>query len=225
VAARCTCCWGALPDDQPKAKAPDEPPGLQKMAADDPEFKEIVRNLEGGDVFARMAATKSLTTIKPNEQHAEVAQKLAKLVGFDDAFTRQGALRALGVWGTAKEVPVLLDALGHQDVFTRREALKVIGRFHDERALGPVMRCFKDFHTREDAKTALRAMGSLAEKDVLALLTGDDVFLKVDAIKTLKDIGTATSVPALNAAAASNNVFLTGPAQDALTAIAARAKK
>ncbi len=119
---------------------------------------------------------------------------------------------------------MLIDALQHTDVFTRREVLKVIGRFHDERAVAPVIRCFQDFHTRQDARTALRALGPMAEKDVIPLLNGGDVFLKRDAINVLHDIGTNASVPALQAAVASNNMHISGPAREALAAIADRAK-
>jgi hypothetical protein len=217
----------------PIANAPDgeadkkvaEPPGLQEMAADDAAFREIVLKLESDNVFARMDATKRLATIKPNVQRGEVAQKLAKLTGSEDPFTRQGAVRALGVWATDKEVPTLIDTLDHSDVFTRREALKVVGRFRAERSLAPVMRGFRDFHTRAEATTALRALGEIAEKDVLALMQEDDVFLKQAAIKVLKDIGTNASVPALEAAVATNNIHLRGPAREALAAVAARAKK
>jgi serine/threonine protein kinase len=213
-----------LPDQVPVVNANNEPGELQALAVDDPGFKTTVQKLDG-DVFARMAGTKELAQIKPNEQQAEVAQKLANLAGFDDQFTRTGALRALGVWGTPKEVPALINALGHSDVFTRREALKVVGPFRDKRALPLVIRGFKEFQTREAAGVALRAMGPMAEKDVLTFLAGDDLFLKVDAIKVLKDIGTDASAPALNAAVASNNVFLVGPAREALAAIDARAKQ
>jgi hypothetical protein len=211
------------PDGQADKKAA-EVPGLQEMAADDATFKEIVLKLDNDDVFSRMDATRRLTTIKPNEQRGDVAQKLAKLTGAEDPFTRQGAVRALGVWATAKEVPALINTLDHSDVFTRREALKVVGRFRDERSLAPVMRGFRDFHTRAEATTALRALGDMAEKDVLALMKEDDVFLKQAAIKVLKDIGTNASVPALEAAVATNNIHLRGPAREALTAIAARAR-
>jgi len=211
-------------DDNQPAKPAEQPPELEVMAADEPAFKEIVQNLEHDNVFTRTGAIKKLAGIKPNEQRAEVAQKLTKLLAYEDPFTRKGALQALAGWGTRKEVPALIDAMGHTDVFTRREALKVVGPFRDERALPAMIRCFRDFHTREDASTALRRMGAMAEKDMLALMSDNDVFLKVDVIKSLGDIGTETSVPALKAAAASGNVFLEGPAREALAAIAARAK-
>src|SRR5207244_4337218 len=97
------------------------------------------------------------------------------------------AVPALGVWGTAKELPVVLRTLEHKDVFTRRAALKIVGRFQDEKALAPVIHCFKDFQTRTDAATALRDLGAMAEKEVLALVDKDDVFLKQAAINVLKD--------------------------------------
>ena len=212
------------PRDRQGAEQPADQPALQELAADDPAFKDLVLKLGSGDVFERTSATKELARIKPNEQQAEVAQKLAALLAYDDQFSRTGAAKALAVWGTSKEVPALIGALDHKDVFTRREALKAIGPLRDKRAIAPVVRCFKEFHTREDAKTALRAMGSMAEKELLGILTSDDVFLQVDAIKTLRDIGTEVSLPALRGAAASNSTFITNAAREALEAIEARSK-
>ncbi len=90
----CLLCAGAvylllnaLPADNPPRQPAIELAGLREVAADDPGFTDIVQKLDSNDVLARVAATKSLTTIKPNEQHAAVAQKLAKLVGAGDPFS------------------------------------------------------------------------------------------------------------------------------------------
>jgi HEAT repeat protein len=126
-------------------------------------------------------------------------------------------------------VPALLAALAHKDWLTRKEALKVIGRFKDRRTLEPVIISFRDTSTRREAGQALRDLGPMAEPDVLALLNGDDLFLKRDAIGLLADIGTEKSVPALQKVAASTNIHdathLRGPAEKALAAIDERKKK
>ena len=88
---------------------------------------------------------------------------------------------------------------------------------------------FRDFHTRTEAGQALRDMGPTVEPEVLAILKegdlkGRDLFLKRDAILVLKDIGTEASVPALREAARNGGLHLSGPARDALAAIAQRQK-
>jgi len=77
----------------------------------------------------------------------------------------------------------------------------------------------------QDADMALRELGAMAEKDVLALLKERDVFLKKSAIQVLADIGTDASVPDLQQAAASGNIHLVEPARKALTAITDRKKQ
>jgi serine/threonine protein kinase len=204
----------------PEANVQPPPPRAQ----DNPLFQKIRADLDNGDVFKRRDALMRLATMQPNDQRAEIATKLVALAENDNPFIRQAAVAALGVWGTAKEVPALVQALEHPDVFTRREALKVIGRFRDPQTLDPVIRCFREFRTRADADMALRELGAMAEKDVLALLKEHDVFLKKAAIQVLTDIGSEASVPALQQAAASGNIHLAPSAQQALTAIAARQK-
>ena len=72
---------------------------------------------------------------------------------------------------------------------------------------------------------ALREMGPVAEKALLAVLDDPDPFLCEAAIKILKDIGTQQSVPALQAATAHIHAFVQISAREALAAIAVRTKK
>ena len=50
-------------------------------------------------------------------------------------------------------------------------------------------------------------MGSMAENEVLPYLKSGDVFVRLDAVNVLKDIGTQASVPALKAVLAMDNAF------------------
>ena len=207
------------PGQGAQAKAP---PGQGPRAADDVFFQKVLADLDDPDHFTRKAALERLATMKPNDRRADVARKLVALLDVDDPFHRRAAVAALGMWGSEAEVPDLMAAMAHKDLFTRREALKVIGGFRDARTLPPVIQLFREHSTRGDAGQALRQLGVMAEPDVLALLKEDDVFLKRDAILVLKDIGTDASVPALREAAANGRIHVTGPAQQALAAIAER---
>jgi HEAT repeat protein len=179
-------------------------------------------DLDSNNFFTRKAAVERLVTLKPNNQRAEVARKLVEMTEDPSPFIRRPAVAALGVWGSNDELPALHKALEHEDPFTRHEALKYVGRFRDPRSLAPLMRWFRDGLARGEAGQALRQMGSMAERDVLAILQEPDVFLKKAAIEVLEDIGTQASVPALQEAAAHGGIHLAGPAQKALAAIARR---
>jgi hypothetical protein len=106
-----------------------------------------------------------------------------------------------------------------------RAPSNAIGKFRDERTLVPVLRCFQEDPTRGPAAQAVRDMGAMVEKEVLALLEIRDVGpLRRDVVDVLKDIGTQQSVPALQAVAARKDGGLARSAREALNAIAARTR-
>ena len=76
--------------------------------------------------------------------------------------------------------------------------------------------------TRMQAEKGLIEIGPLAEEVVMSHLSREDIFERQAAVRILKEIGTQKSVPDLEPLAAGDNVFLSGPAREALTAIAAR---
>jgi HEAT repeat protein len=214
----------------PAAKAPEPVEGGNDY------FQKLWANVHVEDHFTRKdalarLADEGLVQSIPNDQRPKVARKLIELTKVDDVWIRWGAIKALGVWGSESEVPVLLAALGDHDLSTRREALKVVGRFRDDRILVPVIQCFREFSTRGEASQALRQIGPRAEPHVLAILNEPDelalLSLKHDAILVLADIGTEASVPALRKVLASENIHhrrLKEPAQKALAAIDGRKK-
>jgi hypothetical protein len=207
----------------PPPMQPELPPPRVTGNAD---LDRILADMTGGDHFRRKAAVERLGGMTPPKEHrALIAQKLTEAAGDQDVFVRKAAVRALGRWATAKEIPTLIAALNHDDVFTRQEALNVIGTFRDKRTIAPVVECLRSIHTRSQAERALRDMGSMAEKAVLALLDDADVFVRQVGINMLRDIGTHQSVSALEREANGTNIFLRDPARAALQAIAARSKR
>jgi len=80
------------------------------------------------------------------------------------------------------------------------------------------LRDFKDLHA---AGEALRALGGKAEKAVIPYLKDPEGFVRVEACRTLGEIGTQDSEAALKEAADKDDI-LEGPARAALRAIAAR---
>jgi hypothetical protein len=216
------CCGGGILwfMGPPRGIKPPVEVAAPKVTGD----TEIDRALAdlGADFPAWQRATDKLSGMQPNQHRAVVAQKLAAQADSPDRSKRQAVLKALAVWATSSEVPVLIKAL--DDDLARHDVLNAIGKLKDERTLAPVMRCFVDPHSRGPAAKALRDMGPMAEKEVLAVLERKDPdFLFQDAVDVLRDIGTQQSVPALQALAKKDG-RLAQKAQAALNAIAARAK-
>jgi hypothetical protein len=157
----------------------------------------------------------------PDQRQEKIAGELAERANSPDFFTRQAVIKALAVWATPKELPVLINALNDNHPAIREAALKGLGRFRDERALSPVLRCFEDFFTRGAAEKALIEMGPMAEKGVLALLGRQG--MKEAVVRVLGQVGTQQSVPALEALR--DDFFLGKKAREAMAAIAARSNK
>lgn len=219
--------------EAPQAQAPKgEPPGQVLRADEDPFFQRVMADLDSNNHFTRKTALERLTTMRPNDQRAKVAQKLTALIEVDDSFISRGAVAALGNWGSEADVPTLIRATAHKDLWTRKEALKSIGHFRDARALQPVMVSFREFSTQTEAGQALRQMGAMAEPNVLEILSEPEdlhlLSLKQAAIEVLADIGTDKSVPALEKEVANNNIHhggLRDVARKALAAIDERKKR
>jgi HEAT repeat protein len=193
----------------------------------DPAIDAALADLKEANPHKRRAAADRLARMQPIEEHrAVVAGKLNELEPDPDVFTRRAIVGALGLWATPQEVPTLIKYLGDGDVFTRHEALKYLGKFRDERAVVPVVRCLQDVHCRGPAEKALREMGPVVEKELLVLVARkeEDVFARQAAVKILGEVGTQQSLTTLEAVVAENNIFLTNDARAAISAIRSRGK-
>lgn len=197
----------------------------------DPQMARIMEDLANRNPEISRMAAQQLVRLRPDHHRATVARKLAEVMDSPDPWTRKTILDALAVWGTANEVPTLIKALGDEHLLIRQAACDGLVAFPDERAAAPLVRCLMDFSTRRHAEKALRAMGPLAEKELLTVVHPNqrDVFFLQTAVGLLKDCGTPQSVPALEAIVASKNLshefHVKGVAQEALAAIARRTTK
>lgn len=202
----------------PEQKA--EPPAL----TGDREMDQLLADLGGKNGGARDAAAKRLAARKPNQHRSIVAAKLAEVVPTSELWLRTPLIRALGVWGTAKEVPVLLDLLDDKDINTRNETLDALAKTRDERAVEPMIRCLAIFETTWHAEQALKAMGSVVEKNVLELLNQPNGKLRVPALRILEKIGTEQSIPTLEEASQDGSPNR-GLARGVLNAVRKRVKR
>ncbi len=164
-----------------------------------------------------------------DEQGAQVARRLARLVKPDDPFGNALLIKALGLWATFDELPVLIQVLDGTNHGMRAEALRHIAKFKDETALPAVARCLENGLLRDQAGEVLLQLGRTmpwrVEKVVLPILTNSDNFVRKDAIDLLKEIGTERCIPALQALVDNKNPFIQHNAKEALAAVQARVRK
>lgn len=219
---------GARIDKDADRKPPrdPEPPKLEKplpaalKLSGDADLDKTLNDLADQQGKAFKPAVDRLITMPPNEHRAIVAQHLAERARTAPLYNRTPLLRALAVWGTPQEVPVLIQLLNDPDINTRNESLKALGQIKDERAAAPMARCLLEVSTQYHAEQALKAMGPIAETEVLGVLKQNQAQAKIVALGILTDIGTPKSLPALEEAA--RTASLRGAAQKAIAAINAR---
>jgi HEAT repeat protein len=209
--------------NEEKANEPAAPPREPPATTGDPEMDRLLFDLEAVDWTIRKAALDRLIAMKPNQHRAVVARKLAEQLQLVEQWAREPFLRALGVWGTAEEVPLLIQWLDNPDTHTRNMTLDALAKLRDERAVKPIVNCFKEGSTRWHSEQALKALGPMAEKEVLALLEQPDRELWVPAIYVLAEIGTEQSLPTLREA--SKSFEMKGVAEGAMMKIQKRMRK
>ena len=203
---------------------PAKLPPLPKPEVDDPNspdfYRQNLTDLGTYDRYRRCRAAKRLRKAEPKELRKEIAAALTRLLQEPYLLTRRYAAEALVGWGTAEHVPALIHALNEKDADLRHRIMAVLATFKSEKvaqALAPMLAT-----DRGQAVTSLRELGAVAEPAVLKLLENTDAQVRVEAVKILGKIGTARSIPALTAAAGSDDVHLAQAARSALEAIGQR---
>jgi predicted Zn finger-like uncharacterized protein len=198
----------------------DEPPGGDAVT-------KALHQLKSPQLHKRHEGLRKLKDTLPDERRGEVIKALEPLLNDSDHFTRQWAIEALGVWGNKDAVPLLLNAMKDKD--TRGEAMKALGRLKDERAAEPIAACLEDFFDRHEAEEALKSLGPMAEKAVLARLSHHDWQVRISVCDILGAIGTKQSIPPLEKVVdagkdrfAGQNHIVSRKAEEAIKAIKAR---
>lgn len=183
--------------------------------------------LKSPEMHIRHEGLRKLKDMIPDERRPEVIKALEPLLNDPEFFTRHWAIEALGVWGNQDAVPILLRAMNDKE--TRGDAMKALGRLKDARAAEPIAARLGEFFDRHDAEEALKAMGPIAEKAVLARLNHHEWGVRISVCDILAAIGTKQSLPALEKVAAAGKDIRSGQnhivgmkAQEAITAIKAR---
>jgi hypothetical protein len=162
--------------------------------------KDALADLQTPSAFRSPLAIEYLKTapVDPALQ-PQVAAELERLMLSND-FNAWGAAEALVTWATVKQVPGLIQAAQGANPPVRSAAYKALTRLRDPRALPVFAKGLEDQMSRHDAVEALIAIGPAAETDVVVYATHQDVFVRMEAVRVLKSIGTAKSLPALQVA-------------------------
>lgn len=181
--------------------------------------------LKSGNRGKVMEAAKALAVSPPVPQkRAEVAKALHSLVSDEDHFVKVEVVKALGQWGNAESVPLLIPLVDDENVFTQMAAMDALAKFKDERGAEAIAKQLGDMQARHHARMALAAMGPMVEKYVLPFLKHKDWVTRVQACEILSEAGTEKSAAALKEAARDRNGLVQRKAEDALRAIEARKK-
>jgi serine/threonine protein kinase/cytochrome c551/c552 len=206
-------------DDPGKLPAP-LPPAV-KTPADPNFYPQNLADLSAWDKRRRQEALDRLARAEPAQLKPEITAALTRLAGDPDAAVRKSALAALATWLGADAVPTLATALKDDDLWVRRAALDALGSIKTPRAAQAIASAMAA--DRHHAAAALKRIGPPAEDAALALLTHDDAWVQLEAAKTLGEIGSAKSLPALAKAQTSTDGLVRMAADQAAQAIRTRA--
>lgn len=167
-----------------------------------PTAQEVDRLLgelkKAGSASQKSVAVNTLARMQPlDARRAKVTQAVEPLMRDSTAMLRDAAIRAMGTWGTKDNVPALLQMLDQLDSSIRRTTFEALGKIPDKRSAQAVAKLLPNEGDRGDASRSLKAMGTVAEADVIAVLKHRDKMVRAEACQILAEIGGKKSIAAL----------------------------
>jgi HEAT repeat protein len=148
--------------------------------------------LKDPDVRRRRVAADWLARARVDEsQRPEVSKALDPLL--NDAQTREAGAQALVAWATTYNVPSLLKVLDVKEGNAWKPVMEVLGKLKDQRAAAPLVGQLNDALRRGPAASALRALGPMAQKQVIKYLHHKDVGVRMAVADLLRGYGTPES--------------------------------
>jgi S1-C subfamily serine protease/HEAT repeat protein len=188
------------------------------------EWAKALDDLKSADAAVRTKAARRIAYTAPvEERKADVVSKLEVVLNDQSAEARVAAVKGLGRWSGKKAIPTLAARLQGFDPGMHAVVIDALADFNDDEAAAAIAKRLPDVFDRPKATQALKAMDPpMAEKAILPLLKETNVFVRVEAVKVLADVGGKDSVAPLEQLVGDNNVFYSGPAADALLAVKSR---
>jgi hypothetical protein len=184
------------------------------------ELTRAIADVKGGKFKGAQAADRLAKAIPVEARRKEVVETLtAAAKSGEDGFLCPAATKALKTWATTQDAKTFIELLKDRNLWVRKAAMEGLGELKDAKGAEAVAEKMIDFPSRGDAVASLKAMGSVAEKPVIALLKDRDWGVRMDACKVLAVIGTKESLPALKKAKEDNNGLVKNEAENAIKAI------
>jgi hypothetical protein len=229
----------APPDIKPVPADPAPPPGGPPMGAaeahrllpqygtkrpSEEQVQAILACLKDNNDYWRGQAVNHIEEADVVEAHrAEIARGLVEQFQSSDVHVQVQAVKALARWGTKDSIVPLIRFLdASSDNGARGAALEALGKLKDPRAIDTIVEYLPNGAVRDKAGWALKNFGAAAETKVAAELTHKDRDVRREACQILKVIGTARSLPALQAARNDESRPVAEAAEDAIRVIQKR---
>jgi S1-C subfamily serine protease/HEAT repeat protein len=192
------------------------------LAAD--EWPQALDDLKALDRDRRTRAARRIAATPPtDDRRADVVARLEPLLNDVWWEAETAAVKALTRWGGKNAVPLLagrLDATGGS-LDAREEAIGALAELRDASAAAALVKHLRSGPNSSEGR-ALTAMGSIAEKSVLTLLTNSFVEVRAEGCRILAEVGGPDSLAALEQASKDKSTYVAAAAQDALAILKAR---
>jgi S1-C subfamily serine protease len=196
----------------------------ERLPLEKDEWPKALDDLKSADAAVRTKAARRIAATPPvEERRTEVVSRLETVLNDQSGEARVAAVKGLGRWGGKKTIPTLAARLQGFDPGMHAVVIEALAEFKDDEAAAAIAKRIPDVFDRPKATEALKAMDpAMAEKAILPLLKDTNVFVRVEAVKVLADVGGKDSIAPLEQLAGDNNIFYSGPAADALEAVKSR---
>jgi predicted Zn finger-like uncharacterized protein len=153
-----------------------------------------IQDLKGADDYRKSVAEWLCQTPVNEGRRREVADALNPLLTDSRPDVRLAGLKALGVWGTPNEVPLIIRAVDDDSNEVRQSAIQTLVRLKDPRGVDAIAGRLTNFFDREQATRALQEMGPAAEKAVVKYYHHKDNDVRERARRLIQDYNTKPEV-------------------------------
>jgi HEAT repeat protein len=186
------------------------------------EREQLLRDLKARDEWTVRRAADRLAKAPADEQPKEVAEALTGLLADRNGWIRAAVAKALVNWATPGSASALVQAAADEDLWVRKAAIQALGRLKTAEGAKAVAARLVHLQDRGDAASSLKAMGAVAEPEVLPYLKDRDGWVRLEACKVLGEIGTDKSLAALEEFGRNGQGFDRPESEKAIRAIKAR---
>jgi len=208
---------------------PERPRQRPEPTTPEEQIDYALEDLEGGDVFKRREAAKTLRSIEVDElRRDEVSKALQRGITDKDPFLKEEATAALVKWATRKNIASLiemLDGAKHSHGDTRKHAIRALAQFKEDKCARAIAKMLftDDWMVAVDA---LKEMGPVSEAAVLGQIDNEDPRMRFQICGILEEVGSSFSLDDLKRHASGDRVReVKQAAKDAVKAIESRSGK